>query len=64
MVEAGGNQYRASGCGQQTVYVCGSSAGFGDPGAGCAEQGVQRRSPPETGGPRVPSPDPRIQEPR
>jgi len=62
--QAGSNQYRASGCSQQAVYVCGASAGFGDPGSRCVEQGAERRSPPERGGPRVPPPDPRIQEPR
>jgi hypothetical protein len=63
VTEAGGNQYNASGCEQRTVYVCGTTAGFGDPGAGCVEQGVQRRGPPETGRPPQPPLDPRIQEP-
>ncbi|HVJ18777.1 MAG TPA: hypothetical protein VM686_25320 [Polyangiaceae bacterium] len=63
VTEAGANHYSASGCEQQAVYVCDSTGGFGDPGARCVEQGLARRGPPETDGRRVPSPDPRIQEP-
>lgn len=62
--DEGGNQFRASGCEQRAVYVCGSTGGFGDPGRSCEEQGVTRRGPPDTGGPRQPPIDPRIQESR
>jgi hypothetical protein len=58
--EQGGNQYRASGCGQRAVYSCGVAVGLGDPGKSCVEQGVRGREPPDTGGRRVPPPDPRI----
>ena len=62
--DAGGNEYRVSGCEQHAVYVCGSTAGFGNPGASCAEQGVTGHAPPETAATRPLPLDPRIQEPR
>jgi hypothetical protein len=39
-VEEGATQYRARGCGRETTYVCGSTAGFRG-GVQCAQEGLQ-----------------------
>jgi hypothetical protein len=47
VVESGGLEYRASGCGQSTEYVCGSFASMGKDERSCEERGVQKKVPSE-----------------
>ena len=45
VTEAGGAVYHASGCGDDTEYICESFAGFGDPSRQCRERGLNPREP-------------------
>ena len=45
ITEAGGDVYRANGCGNGTEYICGNFAGFGDSSSGCHERGLNPHEP-------------------
>ena len=43
--EAGGEVYRASGCGSSAEYICDAFAGFGNSSQRCRERGLNPREP-------------------
>jgi hypothetical protein len=43
--EAGGEVYRASGCGNGTEYICEGFAGMGDSSKRCRERGLNPHEP-------------------
>ena len=55
--EAGGVIYRASGCGDETEYVCEVSGGIGDPSRQCRERGLSPREPSGNPPPKNPRQD-------
>ncbi len=52
--------YRATGCGDSAVYVCGEIASMSKDARNCAEEGIRSRRPEEKDKWRLPPADPRV----